>query len=139
MQLPRIAILGRPNVGKSALFNRITGQRRALVGNEPGMTRDRLYASADWQGRRFELIDTGGIVPSDREMMAGEIFRQAKVAIDQAVHLVLVVDGRAGVVPLDEELAGLLRPTGKPLSLAVNKIDDAQHVPLAAEFHRLRS
>jgi len=137
MQLPRIAILGRPNVGKSALFNRITGRRRALVGNEPGMTRDRLYASAEWQGRHFELIDTGGIVPSDHEMMAGEIFRQAKVAIDQAVHLVLVVDGRAGVVPLDEELTGLLRPTGKPLSLAVNKIDDAQHVPLAAEFHRL--
>src|SRR5579864_4941399 len=112
--LPRIAILGRPNVGKSTLFNRITGRRRALVGNEPGMTRDRLYAPAEWQGKVFEVIDTGGIVPSDHEMMAEEIFRQAKVAIDNAEHLVLVVDGRAGVVPLDEELARILRPTGKP-------------------------
>ena len=137
IKLPRIVILGRPNVGKSTLFNRISGRRRALVGNEPGMTRDRIYAPAEWQGKSFDVVDTGGIVPSDSEMMADEIFRQAKVAIDQAVHLVLVVDGRAGIVSLDEELAHLLRPTGKPLSLAVNKIDDTQHVPLAAEFHRL--
>jgi GTPase len=132
-----MAIVGRPNVGKSTLFNRICGRRRALAGNEPGMTRDRLYAPAEWQGRRFEVVDTGGIVPSNREMMAEEVFRQAKLAVEEAAHVVLVVDGRVGVVPLDEELARLLRLTGKPLTVAVNKIDSAQHIPLLAEFHRL--
>jgi len=135
--LPRVVILGRPNVGKSTLFNRICGRRRALVGNEPGMTRDRLYASAEWLGRRFEVIDTGGMLPAEKDLMAGEILAQARKAIEEAAHLVLVVDARAGVVPLDEELAQLLRRTGKPLSLAVNKIDTAQHSPLAGEFHRL--
>lgn len=136
-KLPRVAILGRPNVGKSTLFNRICGRRRALVGNEPGMTRDRIYAPAEWEGRTFEVVDTGGMIPEDRGLIAGEILRQARVAIDDAAHLVLVVDAREGVVPLDEELAQLLRRTGKPLSLAVNKIDTAQHSPLAAEFYRL--
>ncbi len=135
--LPRIVILGRPNVGKSTLFNRLCGRRRALVGNEPGMTRDRLYAPAEWLGRRFEVVDTGGIIPSEKDLIASEIFRQAKTAIDEAAHLVLVVDAREGIVPLDEELAQLLRRTGKPLALAVNKIDTAQHSPLAAEFARL--
>jgi GTP-binding protein len=136
-KLPRLVILGRPNVGKSTLFNRICGRRRALVGNEPGMTRDRLYAPAEWLGKRFEVVDTGGIIPAEKELMATEIFRQARVAIDEADHLVLVVDAREGVVPLDEQLAPLLRRTGKPLALAVNKIDTTQHSPLAAEFHRL--
>ena len=135
--LPRIVILGRPNVGKSTLFNRICGRRRALVGNEPGMTRDRLYARAEWLGKPLEVIDTGGIIPSEKESIATEIFRQAQKAIEQAAHLVLVVDGREGVVPLDEELAQLLRRTGKPLAVAVNKIDTDQHSPLAADFHRL--
>jgi len=136
-ELPRVVILGRPNVGKSTLFNRICGRRRALVGNEPGMTRDRLYAPAEWQGKHFEVVDTGGMVPAEKELIAHEIFRQARVAIEQADHLVLVVDARQGVVPLDEELAQLLRRTGKPLALAVNKIDTAQNSPLAADFHRL--
>jgi GTP-binding protein len=136
-QLPRIVILGRPNVGKSTLFNRICGRRRALVGNEPGMTRDRLYARAEWLGKPFEVIDTGGIIPAEKDLIAGEIFRQAQKAIEEAAHLVLVVDAREGVVPLDEELARLLHRTGKSLALAVNKIDSAQHSPLAAEFHRL--
>lgn len=136
-KLPHVAILGRPNVGKSTLFNRICGRRRALVGNEAGMTRDRLFASAEWCGKSFEVVDTGGMIPAGRELIAVEIFRQVRVAIDGAAHLVLVVDGREGVVPLDEELAQLLRRTGKPLSLAVNKIDTARHSPLAAEFHRL--
>jgi GTP-binding protein len=135
--LPQIVILGRPNVGKSALFNRICGRRRALVGNEPGMTRDRLYARAEWRGRTFEVVDTGGIIPSDRELIAAEIFRQAQVAIEAAAHLILVVDARQGIVPLDQELAPLLRRTGKPLTLAVNKIDSAQHSPLAGEFYEL--
>ncbi|MBZ5672176.1 MAG: ribosome biogenesis GTPase Der [Acidobacteriia bacterium] len=136
-QLPRIVILGRPNVGKSTLFNRICGRRRALVGNEPGMTRDRLYARAEWLGKPFEVIDTGGIIPAEKDLIAGEIFRQAQKAIEEAAHLVLVVDAREGVVPLDEELAHRLHRTGKSLALAVNKIDSAQHSPLAAEFHRL--
>ncbi|MBI1940946.1 MAG: ribosome biogenesis GTPase Der, partial [Acidobacteria bacterium] len=137
MSLPRLVILGRPNVGKSTLFNRICGRRRALVGDEPGMTRDRLYALAEWDGKSFEVVDTGGMIPADRDPIVGEIFRQARVAIEDAAHLVLVVDAREGIVPQDEELAQLLRRTGKPLSLAVNKIDTAQHSPLAAEFHRL--
>jgi len=136
-QLPRIVILGRPNVGKSTLFNRLCGQRRALVGDEPGMTRDRLYARAEWLGKPFEVIDTGGIIPSDRELIPIEIYRQAQVAIEEAAHLILVVDGREGVVPLDEELAQLLRRTGKPLAIAVNKVDAEQHSALTAEFHRL--
>ena len=136
-QLSKVAIVGRPNVGKSTLFNRICGRRRALVGNEPGMTRDRLYASAEWLGKRFEVVDTGGMIPAEKEQIAAEIFRQAKVAIDEAAHLVLVVDGRAGVTPLDEELAPLLLRTGKPLALAVNKVDSVDQAALAGEFHRL--
>ena len=136
-KLPIVAIVGRPNVGKSTLFNRIAGRRRALVGNEPGMTRDRLYAPAEWLGSRFQVVDTGGMIPAEKELIASEILRQAKVAIEEARHLVLVVDGRAGVAPLDEELAQLLRRTGKPISLAVNKIDSIDHAALAGEFHRL--
>lgn len=135
--LPRVVILGRPNVGKSTLFNRLCGRRRALVGNEPGMTRDRLYSPAEWLGKRFEVVDTGGMIPAEPDLIASEIFRQAQVAIEQAAHLVLVVDAQQGVVPQDEELAKLLRRTGKRLSLAVNKIDTTEHSPLAAEFHRL--
>ncbi len=136
-QLPRVVILGRPNVGKSTLFNRICGRRRALVGDEPGMTRDRLYAPATWLGRSFEVVDTGGMIPFEKDLIPTEIIRQAQVAIDEAAQLILVVDARQGIVPLDEELVQLLRRTAKPLSLAVNKVDAAQHSPLAAEFHRL--
>ncbi len=136
-KIPRIVILGRPNVGKSTLFNRLCGRRRALVGDEPGMTRDRLYAPAEWLGKKYEVVDTGGMIPAEKDLIAGEIFRQAKVAIDEAAHLVLVVDGRQGMVPLDEELAQLLRRTGKPLALAVNKVDASQHAALIADFHRL--
>ena len=137
MSLPRVAILGRPNVGKSTLFNRLCARRRALVGNEPGMTRDRLYAPAEWMGKEFEVVDTGGMIPAEQDLIPSEIFRQARVAIDEAAQLVLVVDAQQGIVPLDEELASLLRRTGKPLSLAVNKVDMSQHSPLAGEFHRL--
>ena len=136
-QLPRVAIIGRPNVGKSTLFNRICGHRRALVGDEPGMTRDRLYAPAVWLGKPFEVVDTGGMIPFEKDLIASEILRQAQVAIEEASQLILVVDARQGIVPLDEELVHLLRRTGKPLSLAVNKVDLAQHSPLAGEFHRL--
>src|SRR5690349_15351732 len=136
-KLPRVAIIGRPNVGKSTLFNRVIGQRRALVGDEPGMTRDRLYASAGWMGKPFEVIDTGGMVPARQDLIVEEIFRQAGVAIKEAAQLILVVDGRAGILPLDEELAQLLRRTGKSVSLAVNKIDTRQHETYLGEFRRL--
>jgi GTP-binding protein len=132
-----VVILGRPNVGKSTLFNRICGRRRALVGDEPGMTRDRLYAPATWLGKPFEVVDTGGMIPFEKDLIPTEIFRQAQVAIEEAAQLILVVDARQGIVPLDEELVHLLRRTGKPLCLAVNKVDAAQHSPLAAEFHGL--
>lgn len=135
-KLPRVAILGRPNVGKSTLFNRICGRRRALVGDEPGMTRDRLYAPASWMGKHFEVVDTGGMVPADEELIVSEIFRQARVAIDEADQLILMVDGRAGILPLDEDLAQFLRRTGKAFSLAVNKVDTPQHAYLAEEFRR---
>ena len=108
-----------------------------MVGDEPGMTRDRLYAPATWLGKRFEVVDTGGMIPFEKDLIATEIIRQAQVAIEEAAQLVLVVDARQGIVPLDEELVHSLRRTGKPLSLAVNKVDVLQHSPLAAEFHRL--
>jgi GTP-binding protein len=99
--LPSIVIVGRPNVGKSTLFNRLTGTRRSIVTNEPGITRDRIYGVVNWDGRSFELVDTGGIVPEDKAGIPGEILRQAHVAIEKAVHVVQVVDGRTGPIPLD--------------------------------------
>src|SRR5438445_13842180 len=96
---PLIAIVGRPNVGKSTLFNRSVGSRRASVGDEPGITRDRLYGDAEWNGRRLRIVDTGGILPEDKDFIPSEIFRQARVAFDEASAIIIVVDGRS-------ELAG---------------------------------
>src|ERR1700720_3234680 len=104
-KLPSIVIVGRPNVGKSTLFNRLTGTRRSIVTNEPGITRDRIYGTAQWEGKSFEVVDTGGIVPEDKAGIPGEILRQAKFAIDNATRVVQVVDGRSGPMPLDAELA----------------------------------
>jgi GTP-binding protein len=132
-----LAIVGRPNVGKSTLFNRLTGSRRAIVGDEPGITRDRLYAEAEWRGRPFRIVDTGGIVPDDEAFIPSEIFRQAKVALDEAAAVVMVVDGRTELAGPDIELARLLNRTGKPVFLAVNKIDTAKQHSLLGEFHRL--
>src|SRR5688500_4126497 len=134
--LPLVAIVGRPNVGKSTLFNRLIGERRAIVGDEPGITRDRIYGEADWNGKGFALVDTGGIVPDDEAVIPANIFKQAGVAIDQAAALVWVVDARKGVTPLDEELALLLRETGKPVLLAANKVDSASLEDEASDFHR---
>ena len=131
-----VAIVGRPNVGKSTLFNRIIGERRAIVGDEPGITRDRIYGEAEWNGRRFALVDTGGIVPDDEAVIPANIFKQAGVAIDEAVALIWVVDARQGVTPLDEELASLLRETGKRVLLAANKVDAARLEDEASDFHR---
>src|ERR1700760_4682620 len=92
--IPLVAIVGRPNVGKSTLFNRIVGSRRAIVGDEPGITRDRLYGEAEWEGRRLRIVDTGGILPEEKDLIPAEIFRQARVALDEAAAIIMVVDGR---------------------------------------------
>ena len=136
-QPPLLAIVGRPNVGKSTLFNRLVGSRRAIVGDEPGITRDRLYGNTEWRGRAFRVVDTGGIIPEDKDLIPSEIYRQARVALDQAAAIVLVVDGRSEIAAPDLELARLLRKSGKPLFLAVNKVDTDKQIALAGEFHRL--
>jgi len=136
-QSPLVAIVGRPNVGKSTLFNRLTGSRRAIVGDEPGITRDRLYGEAEWRGYEFRVVDTGGIVPEDRDFIPSEIFRQAKVAFEEAAAIVMVVDARTEIAGPDRELARLLARTGKPLFLAVNKMDTDKQESLLGEFHSL--
>src|SRR5579862_704163 len=135
--LPSLVILGRPNVGKSTLFNRLTGTRRSIVTNEPGITRDRIYGKAEWRGKALEIVDTGGIVPDDKALIPTEILRQAHVAIKKAALLVLVVDSQVGVTPLDQELARLLRTTGKPFVVAVHKVDAMSQEVNAAVFHSL--
>jgi GTP-binding protein len=124
-------------VGKSTLFNRIVGSRRAIVGDEPGITRDRLYGDAEWRGRRIRIIDTGGILPEDKDFIPSEIFRQARVAFEEAAAIVMVVDGRAELAGPDFELVRLLRKTGRPLFLAVNKADSEKQGNIVDEFHRL--
>jgi len=134
---PVIAIVGRPNVGKSTLFNRIVGSRRAIVGDEPGITRDRLYGESEWGGRKLRIVDTGGILPEDKDFIPAEIFRQARVALDEAAAIIIVVDGRSEVASPDLELIRLLRKAGRPLFLAVNKIDSEKQTSLLNDFHRL--
>ena len=136
-RLPSLVIVGRPNVGKSTLFNRLTGTRRSIVTNEPGITRDRIYGKAEWRGKTLEVVDTGGIIPDEKALIPQEIFRQAQVAIKKAALLVLVVDSQAGLTPLDEELGRLMRATGKPFVLAVNKVDSPLQEANAAPFHSL--
>ncbi|HEY7338183.1 MAG TPA: ribosome biogenesis GTPase Der [Bryobacteraceae bacterium] len=137
MSLPSIVIVGRPNVGKSTLFNAILGTRRSIVGDEPGITRDRIRGEGVYRGRKFELIDTGGIVPNDEELIPSQILKQARVALDRAAHVIFLVDGRAELTSADRDLAAMLRRLGKPVALAVNKIDAAGRADLAHEFHEL--
>jgi GTP-binding protein len=132
-----VAIVGRPNVGKSTLFNRIVGSRRAIVGDEPGITRDRLYGDAEWNGRRLRIVDTGGILPEDKDFIPSEIFRQARVAFDEASAIIIVVDGRSELAGPDLELVRLLRRANRPLFLAVNKVDTEKQSSLINDFHRL--
>jgi len=135
--VPTVVIVGRPNVGKSTLFNRITGQRRAIVGDEPGITRDRLHGLTEYRGRHFELIDTGGIVVDDADYIPGQILKQARVALDRAAHIILLVDGRSEITAPDRDLARMLLRLGKPVSLAVNKVDTASRDSLAHDFYSL--
>jgi GTP-binding protein len=135
---PLVAIVGRPNVGKSTLFNRLVGGRPALVHDTPGLTRDRRYGDADYFGREMRIVDTGGLDPeAAHEVIGAGIHRQALRAIDEADALVLVVDGRTGISAIDHQLAKQLRATGKPVFLAVNKIDHPVNDPLVHDFHEL--
>jgi GTP-binding protein len=134
---PVVAIIGRPNVGKSTLFNRILGSRAAIVDDVPGVTRDRNYGDASYRNRPFRLVDTGGLDPSASEGMLALVRRQSELAIAEADILILLMDGRTGLTPQDQEVVSLLRGTTKPLFIAVNKIDTPNVEPLVADFYRL--
>jgi len=136
--LPVVAIIGRPNVGKSALFNRIAGRRIAIVEDLPGVTRDRLVARAEWRGRTFEIVDTGGFVTAPEDRLTERVRRQAEAAVREADLVLLVVDARTGLLPEDREIAQYLREGGWPVLLVVNKVDRPdQQEALVAEFHAL--
>lgn len=136
MNLPLVTIIGRPNVGKSTLFNRLTGTRKSIVGDEPGITRDRIYGEVEWKAKKFELVDTGGIVPDDEAIIPANIFKQAGFAIEKAQAIIWVVDSRAGVTPLDEEISVYLRNIGKPVFIAANKAESRKVEEEAAEFYQ---
>ena len=136
MKTPLVAIIGRPNVGKSTLFNRLTGSRKSIVGDEPGITRDRIFGDVEWKSRTFELVDTGGIVPDDEAVIPANIFKQAGYAIDKAQAIIWVVDARAGVTPLDEEISVYLRNIGKPVFIAANKAETRKVEEEAGEFYK---
>src|SRR5216684_4466297 len=136
-RIPVLAIVGRPNVGKSTLFNRLIGSRRAIVGDEPGITRDRIYGETTWNNRRLRIVDTGGIVPDEKEFIPAEIFRQARVAFAEADAIAMVVDVRTELAAPDLELARLLQRLGKPLFLAVNKVDSTKQEAAAENFRTL--
>jgi len=130
-----LAIVGRPNVGKSTLFNRLCGRRKAIVGEEPGITRDRIQETLEWRGKRLQVLDTGGMIPDVRDVIPSKIFEQVRKAIEESDLLLFVVDGRAGVMSLDEQLLPILRKTGRPFWVVVNKLDTPQHDMLAAPFY----
>lgn len=136
MKSPLVAIIGRPNVGKSTLFNRLTGSRKAIVGDEPGITRDRMFGEVEWRGETFRLVDTGGIVPDDEAIIPSNIFKQASHAIEESSAIIWLLDARAGVIPLDEELGVLLRNTGKPIIIAANKCESKTVENDAGEFYQ---
>ncbi|HTR81657.1 MAG TPA: ribosome biogenesis GTPase Der [Bacteroidota bacterium] len=132
-----IAIIGRPNVGKSTLFNRILGSQSAIVHDQPGVTRDRHYAVTEWSGKQFTLIDTGGFVPRSDEVFEKAIREQSHIAIEEADEILFVVDAQDGITPIDKEISAILRKSNKKVILAVNKVDSSAVEYEAAEFHRL--
>ena len=135
--LPIVAIVGRPNVGKSTLFNRLVRGRIAIVDDEPGVTRDRNYRETHWAGKRFFVVDTGGLVPRSADTIETLVRKQVQVAIDEAAVVVFVVDGQTGITPLDSEVAEIVRKTGRPRLLAVNKTDAKKARAQAPEFYEL--
>ncbi len=132
-----VAIVGRPNVGKSTLFNRLIGEKNAIVESEPGVTRDRLYGISDWNGKYFHVIDTGGFIPGTEDKMEKAIREQAMIAIDEADAIVFVCDGRDGITPFDQDISTILRTSKKPVTLVVNKCDNNRQDLDALEFHAL--
>lgn len=134
---PIVAIIGRPNVGKSTFVNRLVGARHSIVDDAPGVTRDRKYFDVQWLDKIFTVIDTGGIVPSDEEDIPVNIFAQAKIACEEADKIIFMTDGKDGITPIDEDIANILRRSGKPVFLAVNKIDSSERMSYAAEFYSL--
>lgn len=129
MSKPIVAIVGRPNVGKSSLFNKLTGKRLSIVEDTPGVTRDRIYADAEWSGKSFTLIDTGGIEPEGRDILLSQMREQASVAIDTANVIILITDVKVGVTSADRDIAAMLRKASKPVVLCVNKVDSIGSVP----------
>lgn len=137
MSKPIVAIVGRPNVGKSTLFNRLAGRRIAIVEDTPGVTRDRIYADADWLRYEFQIIDTGGIEPDSEDEILAQMRRQAELAIDMSDVIIFMVDGKSGLADADREVAAMLRKSNKPVILAVNKIDNIHEAANAYEFYNL--
>ncbi|MCI5721792.1 MAG: ribosome biogenesis GTPase Der [Firmicutes bacterium] len=130
MSKPIVAVVGRPNVGKSTFFNKIVGRRVSIVEDTPGVTRDRIYAEAEWNGVHFALIDTGGIEPDSEDVILSQMREQAQIAMDMADVILFIVDGKAGMTHADREVAGMLRRTGKKVVLLVNKIDNIRNLPI---------
>ena len=138
MSKPIVAVVGRPNVGKSTLFNKLCGQRLAIVEDTPGITRDRIFANCEWSGHEFMLVDTGGIEPKATEGILAHMREQAQIAIDTADCIIMVVDVRNGLTAADEEVAHMLRRSHKPIILAVNKCDKTGEAPMELyEFYNL--
>lgn len=134
---PIIAIVGRPNVGKSTFVNRLVGKRQSIVDDQPGVTRDRIYFDVEWQNKSFTAIDTGGIIPGDGDEIMISIYDQARIACNEADKIVFLVDGIEGVTPVDEDIANILRQSDKPVYLAVNKIDSSKQVTMLSDFYSL--
>lgn len=132
-----VAIVGRPNVGKSTLFNRLTGQRKAIVDSIAGVTRDRLYGKAEWAGRKFSVIDTGGYIIGSDDVFEEEIRKQVEIAIEEANLIIFMVDAEEGITGMDEEVANMLRRGKKPVLIAANKVDNAMRQTQSAEFYSL--
>jgi GTP-binding protein len=132
-----VAIVGRPNVGKSTFFNRLLEQRKAIVDNISGVTRDRQYGVAEWTGKTFNVIDTGGFVPQSEDVFEREIKKQVLIAVEEADALIFMVDAATGITDLDEAMADVLRRSSKPVFLAVNKVDNHDRLLEATEFYGL--
>jgi GTPase len=137
MKLPLIAIVGRPNVGKSTLFNRLIGKREAIVDDQSGVTRDRNYGESDWNGKKFRVIDTGGYVPDSADQFEAAIREQVEVAIQESDSIIFLTDARDGVNPVDKIIVDMLRQSGKPYYLVANKVDAEMHAISASEFYSL--
>ena len=134
---PVVAIVGRPNVGKSTFVNRLVGSRNSIVDDAPGVTRDRIYFDVEWQGKGFTVIDTGGIIPGDDDDIMNSIFSQAQLACEEADKIIFLVDGKEGINPIDYDIANILRRASKPVYLAVNKCDNPESMAMTSDFYGL--